>query len=219
MKKNQFKIRLIYISFLLILIVSSVNAQVVDRTMFKAGIKGGLNLTNMYVDGTTDERPRGGYHFGLFVRGMLSETFAIQPELLYSAKGAEISYKNDFATGSVKIGLNYIELPVLAMATIGNNINIHAGPYISYLINTNITNKTSRDLSDFTEEIDENNFDNFDWGLIGGLEVGFNAVYGGVRYNYGLMEIGKDKEFFTEPSYNFPGAVNRGVQLYIGLGI
>jgi hypothetical protein len=115
----------------------------------KIGIKGGVNLSNLYVDDVKDENMKVGVNIGLFSKIPLTRSFSIQPELLYSNKGSKLTYDNVLAgQGEYRFNLNYVEMPVLAVVNLTKNINIHAGPYVSYLTSANI-----KDLkSDGTEK-------------------------------------------------------------------
>src|SRR5690606_22288683 len=57
----------------------------------KAGIKGGLNLSNLYVDQAHDDQARVGWHAGVYGQLFASEAFAIQPEVNYSTKGTGVT--------------------------------------------------------------------------------------------------------------------------------
>ncbi len=172
---------------MLALIVSAVslNAQ-------KTGLKGGVNFTNLYVDDVDDENMKVGFNVGLYHRVDVSDNFAIQPEFLFSQKGSEIQY-NGFLGGSgrYRFNLNYLEVPVLAVGKIGN-FNIHAGPYLGFLLSANVKdvddNGTVRDV----ESLDRNNFNTLDTGLAVGFGFDFPDGIMGVRYNYGFMAIGED---------------------------
>jgi hypothetical protein len=205
--------------FLLILYGYSVRAQSTEtsgssvKTIF--GIKGGANLSNLYVDEINDENAKFGFQVGFFAKGAITENFAIQPELIYSQKGAELDYDNIFASSKTAIKLHYVELPVLAVINFGK-LNIHAGPYISYLAGVTVKNKSDNG-DDFEEEIDKDNFESFDYGLAGGLGIDGDGIGFGVRYNYGLKEIGKERTFFGQ-EYRFPGAKNSVLQAYLTFG-
>src|SRR5688572_11767794 len=159
----------------------------------RAGIKGGLNVSNLYIDDLDDENARYGFNVGLFGQVLASETFAIQPELLYSTKGSKAFYKGSkaFYEGivdqTVKYNINYLDLPVLAVFKLGESAEIHVGPYASYLLNANIT--YSGDIINGDDEIDRDHLKSFDYGLVGGFGLNFGAVQVGARYNYGLAKI------------------------------
>ena len=59
---------------------------------FHGVVKGGLNLTNLYIDEVSDEKARLGFNAGVYGQLELGEAFAIQPEILYSTKGTKAKY-------------------------------------------------------------------------------------------------------------------------------
>jgi hypothetical protein len=124
---------------------------------------------------------------GVYGQLFSSEAFALQPELLFTTKGSKNVYDNSFFDQEVKFNLNYLELPVLAVFKLGKSAEIHAGPYIAYLLNANI--KTEGDFGSGTDELDKDDFRAFDYGLSGGFGLNFGALQIGARYNYGLAEI------------------------------
>lgn len=164
---------------------------------FKVGLKGGVQLSNLYVDNVDDENAKFGFQAGLYFRNQITENFALQPELIYSLKGSEIAYSSfsipgliEGGSGSYRFNLGYVELPVLAVVTVGA-FSIHAGPYIALLTNANIKNvDDDGDIEEITS-LDRDDFNTFDYGIAGG--IGFNLPMGilGLRYTYGLNEIGK----------------------------
>ncbi|HJW29358.1 MAG TPA: hypothetical protein VJ508_08890, partial [Saprospiraceae bacterium] len=60
----------------------------------KAGIKGGLNVSNLYIDNLTDQNARTGLNLGVFGQVLSTESLALQLELLYSTKGSQAVYLN-----------------------------------------------------------------------------------------------------------------------------
>lgn len=160
----------------------------------RVGIKGGLNLSNLYVNDVHDENARIGWHGGLYAQLFSNEAFAIQPEVNFSTKGTGITYGSVNNTSvninhDTRINLSYLDIPVLAVFKLGRAAEIHVGPYWSYLLKAEIRNKGNNPDNEF-DTIDRDNFDNWDYGLVGG--IGFNlgkAAQLGARYNYGLNEI------------------------------
>jgi len=184
------------------------------------GVKGGATLTNLYVDDVSDENAKVGFTGGLFFKVPVSEFFSIQPEVLYSQKGSQIQYDNLFAKGTAKFNLHYVEVPVMAVINLGPAFNIHAGPYVGYLAGVGVTNKKAGSTdNNFEKDIDKDNFQKIDYGLAGG--VGFNAdkLGIGLRYNYGLREIGKDQQVLGATYNYFPNAKNAGLSLYVTVGL
>lgn len=155
------------------------------------GVKGGLNLSNLNIDGVDDENMRFGYHFGAFFNLPISDGFAVQPEVLYSTKGSTASINQDFGlfgefNSEVKFKLNYIDIPLLAIFRVGDAFEIQAGPYIGFLAGSKV--EADGDIDD-EFDLDSDNFKNLDFGLTGGIALNFSAVQVGARYNYGLQEI------------------------------
>jgi len=181
---NAQKLKILSVFVLVVLIATSLENDVFAQA--RAGVKGGLNVSNLYIDNLDDENARYGFNVGLFGQVLASETFAIQPELLFSTKGAKAFYEG-IVNQTVKYNLNYLDLPVLAVFKLGESAEIHVGPYASYLLNANIS--YSGDVANGSNEIDKDNLKSFDYGLVGGFGLNFGAVQVGVRYNYGLAKI------------------------------
>ena len=152
----------------------------------KMGVKGGLNVSNLYIDDVNDENARFGFNVGLYGQLFSSDGFALQPELLFSTKGSRDEF-DGLADETVKFNLSYLDLPVLAVIKLGESAEIHAGAYASYLLNANISYEG--DLGNGGEDIDRNNFKSFDYGLVGGFGLNFGNLQVGARYNYGLVKI------------------------------
>jgi len=191
------------------------NAQLTNS---KVGIKGGLNISQLSVSGLTEESNVIGYHAGVFARIGLSPCFGIQPEALFSMKGAELNFGNAIAHGGAIFRLNYVDVPVLAVIKVFPHLNLQAGPYFSYLLNASVKNSSGSDGSDFSSEVNEDNFNRIDYGLVAGAGFEFSALNLGVRYIQGLQEVGKDRTFFGE-TYNFPEGKNSAWQVYLGLSL
>jgi hypothetical protein len=178
----------------------------------KAGIKGGLNVSNMYVDDVDDENARFGFNAGVYGEIISTETFGLQVELLYDTKGSK--FQTDGAIDQeFKFNLNYLDLPVLAVFKLGEAVEIHAGGYAGYLLNA--STKTEGDLGNSTDELDKDNFRSLDYGLVGGIGFNLGAAQIGARYNYGLARIADSNmaEDFLGNSKNSYG------QVYLALNL
>lgn len=92
------------------------------------GVKAGLNLANQTFSGngyTTSPSFLPGLHAGVYLTAMLSDHFGLQPELLYSGQGAK--------SGSEKLKMNYINVPVLLRYNVNSIVSFHAGPQFGFL--------------------------------------------------------------------------------------
>lgn len=164
---------------------------------FHVGLKGGVQLTNLYVDNVDDENSKFGFQAGFYFKNQITENFALQPELIYSLKGTELKYQSlslpgliNGGSGSYRFNLGYVELPVLAVVSFGN-FSVHAGPYIALLTNAKIKNVDDDGDIDEVATLDRDDFNSIDYGIAGGIGVDFMSGTLGLRYTYGLNEIGK----------------------------
>ena len=157
----------------------SMNAQAI-----KFGFKGGLNYANQTgsdITVTTNNYKKEAitsYHAGLLAEIRLTDVFSIQPELLYSTKGA--TYKN--AVEEFKNELGYISIPVLAKISLNNAISLDLGPQASFLL-------SERKNVNFKES------ETFEFGAAAGLSLNITKnffVQG--RYVLGLTEASKDAD-------------------------
>jgi hypothetical protein len=179
-KKTKICTILLLFSALAAGLINEANAQA------RAGIKGGLNVSNLYIDDVDDENARYGFNVGVYGQVLSSDVFALQPELLFSTKGSKADY-NGLFDETVKYNLNYLDLPVLAVFKLGESAEIHVGPYASYLLNANIS--YSGDVANGTDKVDKDQLKSYDFGLAGGFGLSFGAIQVGARYNYGFVKI------------------------------
>lgn len=156
----------------------------------RTGLKGGLNASSLFYNsqGVNNKSERIGFHAGVFAQAPLGESFAVQPELLYMTKGASADYNvAGFINGTNTFKLNYVELPVLATFKLGQAVELQAGPYVSYLLNSNIN--SNGDFGIGTQAISRSNFNKLDYGVAGGLNIYFGKAFIGARYEQGLQRI------------------------------
>jgi hypothetical protein len=164
------------------LAVTSIKAQEVT-----SGIKGGLTLSNLYIDRDEldDENARMGFHAGFFSQIMFAETFGLQPEFLFTTKGTEAKYEGMFDQ-TVNFNMNYIDIPLFAVLRPVEVFEIYAGPYIGFMLNSNIKYSGAMDGED---ELDRDHFKTLDYGVAGGVALNFGGVQAGARYYLGLQEL------------------------------
>ncbi|MGO4904016.1 porin family protein [Flavobacterium sp. W20_MBD1_R3] len=176
------------------------------------GFKGGLNFSNLYTDTVDDNNVLTGFNAGLYAKLPITNSVAIQPEINYTTKGAELVYDNTFANGTAKFNVNYIEVPVLLVVNLTNNFNVHAGPYVGYMVSGKTTNDSN--LFSAENELDTDDFNKIDAGVAGGVGIDLDAVNFGVRYSYGLTKVGKERNY---SNYTYPDAKNSVLSVYVGL--
>jgi len=182
----------------------------------KLGIKGGVNFTTLYSSDVSTSHMKTGFNAGVFAKLPVTRGFSIQPELLYSLKGAKSKYDNFVqGSGEYRFNLGYIELPVLAVVNLGSNFNIHAGGYAAYLVNANVKNVNNNGDIQGATELNTSDFNRWDFGLAGGVGFDIEHFTLGARYNYGLSHIGKSSSLAGQLAGN---AKNAGFSIYAGFG-
>ena len=151
--------------------ISFANAQDV-----KFGAKAGLNLSSLA--NAEGAKTQVGFHLGGYATISVSDKFAVQPELLYSAQGAK------FEGGS--LNLSYINIPVMAKFNVADKFNLEVGPQIGLLMSA--TAKSSAGSLDVKE-----GYKTMDFGLNfgAGYDVAEN-INVGLRYCLGLSQLEKE---------------------------
>ncbi len=193
------KIKIILLIILFLETITTIKAQ--DKSMHKssAGIKGGYNLAAVSFDGDGETGQRHGFHIGVYGESFVSESFAIQPELLYSQQG----YKIKNSSGVFTQKLDYINLPVMFKAYPSENFFLEAGPQIGLAVSHK---EEYSGLFNSSQEYDPNSFD---WGLNFGSGFKTNSgVSLSVRYHLGLGDL-----------YDHEKAQNRVWQFSIGFDL
>jgi hypothetical protein len=157
----------------------------------KFGIRGGINFSNLYVSDVSSENLKVGFNAGVYAKIPVVQGFSIEPEILYTVKGAQENYNNNVqGSGAYQFNLNYIEVPILGVINIARNFNIHVGPYFSILTSANVQDVDKNGNITGATELNKDDFKSFDWGLVGGAGFDIDNVTLGARYNYGLEQIG-----------------------------
>lgn len=173
--------KIIYLTIALFLgAMPMMNAQYSIVPKSNAGIKGGYSLAAVNYDGSGETGQRHGFHIGVYGESFISESFSIQPELMYSQQGYEIKDGN----GTFTQKLDYINLPLMLKAYPSRNFFLEAGPQIGLAI----SNKEEYEgLFNSSQQYDPNNFD---WGMnFGGGFKTDSGISLGVRYHLGLGDL------------------------------
>ena len=150
------------------------------------GISGGLKLganfaSQKFSSEGFDFSPssRTSLHGGFYLTVMVSETFGVQPELLYNSVGSKI----EFGGEDVVSQFDYLTIPVMLRYSPVKVFNIHAGPQFGFLMSAKA--KADGDSQDIKE-----GYKGLDLGL--GLGAGVDLPMGlgiSARYVLGLSNI------------------------------
>lgn len=161
------------------------NLQAQDDTTktSNAGIKAGYNLAAVSFDGDGETGQRHGFHIGFYGESFLTESIALQLEVLYSQQGYEI--KGNGGTFTQK--LDYINLPLMFKMYPDDNFFLEVGPQVGLAISHKEEFDSGFDLFDIEQEFDPNSFD-YGVNFGGGFKTN-SGISLGVRYHLGLGDI------------------------------
>jgi hypothetical protein len=206
------KTKIIITAFVLALGFFQSNQSVAQKA--RSGIRGGLNVSNLYIQDVDDRNPRYGFNVGLFTQvPLIKGTLYLQPEIGYATKGTTARYNilNTFQ-GETSFNLDYLEVPLLLTYKIGNVIDISAGAYGGYLVNASSKSKSDNGSSNIIT-LNKDNYNQIDYGLSAGLSLYFGKLMIGTRYNYGLNPVANSEsaKTFLGNSKNSVGQVNIGI--------
>ena len=177
----------------------------------KFGAKAGLNISSITGDNTEDVSSKIGFQVGGFAEIKISDKFAIQPELLYSAQGAKSKNSELGGTSIYKstIKLAYLNIPLMAKYYVAEGFSLEAGPQLGFLLSAENEATVSFEGESETESADnKEDFNSIDFGF--NLGAGYDVTENinlGVRYSIGLSNIVKDSEDFKQNNSNIAIAV------------
>lgn len=200
------------------------NAQSLIPT--KVGLKVGLNYANLNINPIegvkpTDNSAQIGIAAGVCVHIALSDKWFINPEVLYSQKGASFNYnftddypvnQRDVYETTNKVVLSYVELNPTVSYKASDKLALNFGPSVSFLIGDEYTytQDPPRDITNTTHILTD--------GIIeaASLDVGLNLgvsyflteqFFVDTRVYTGFMEVATA----TQP---YEVIILNGVQLY-----
>ncbi len=203
-------------SILLVAIVlfgyTAVNAQ--EYVMF--GAKGGVNFSTFSGDGSNafnDPKGRTSFHLGLVAEIPMSDKFSIQPEVLYSGQGYDISERNN--GNDIEYQLDYINVPVIAKFYVFEGFALEAGPQVGFLVNSEIDSDPSSVNDNNSISLNEDQFNKVDFGVALGASYKFRGgFFASGRYNIGLRDIYDD----SFANNIFSGAEAKHSVINLGVG-
>ncbi|WP_333599951.1 porin family protein [Flavobacterium sp.] len=129
----------------------------------KFGVKAGYTNSTFTGDTPSGLKANGGFYIGGLVDFSVSETFHVQPELLYSIEGAKDNK------------LNYLRIPIMAKYYIMEGLNLQAGPELAFKAGGD-------DIKDQAKSLD------YGLGIGAAYELESGLMFD-ARYNLGLANI------------------------------
>jgi len=190
-------------------------SQIEKSTQY--GLLIGMNLSDFYTKDAISNL-NAGFFTGGFLRIALTNTIAIEPELYLSTKGTSVVYNSLLVVNNANLNLTYLEIPVIGVFKVTQLINFQVGPYISYLIATQIKNVSNINLFNFEQNLNIDNYNRLDAGAVIGIGLDVKSITMGIRYNLGLVSVGKNQQFLGL-SYNMENARNGVLNFYLAIGL
>ena len=152
------------------------------------GVKSGLNLANFTGEDVFHNSSSAGFVGGVFARYGLGDKWSLQPEALFTMRGAEFSV-DDIETEQQA---DYIEIPLLARFAWGQGAmfrpSLFAGPSVGFLLKNRIVDGAEIDLKDGSNSVDAG-------GIIGAAldyALGAGVLVLDARYEMGLVSWSPD---------------------------
>jgi hypothetical protein len=172
---------------LLLLCAGTAAAQITGQ-----GVRGGVNISTL---NTSDDES--GESADWHVRGVaggyltwrMFSWLELQPEVLYSLKGAKVEEGDVTA----KALLDYLEVPILARISRGAPGTRRFYGVAGIALGVLLRAKTRADFGGATEEIDiKDDIETLDLGAVVGGGMEFGSLVIDARYTHGIRDIDKD---------------------------
>ena len=186
------------LAFMLLLPNSSLAAEI------KGGIKIGASSAKLHGEDVEDFEDflgedlisKLGFSAGVFITFNITEMFAIQPEVLYTMKGAK--YEEEIFGETLKfwVNLTYLEIPLLAKIIVPTQGIVKPCLFAGPALAIKLSGKAKAEYAGETEEENIEDMKGTDFGLVigAGLDFGLGAPGMGkltvdIRYSLGLSTI------------------------------
>ena len=194
--------------FLSVILTTAASVAAAQNISF--GIKAGPSYTKFRgVDpaqlSSASNAYRLGFHAGVMAEVKVTDKFSIQPEFLYSQKGA----KNKLVSEIYDV-FSYLDLPIMVKARLGETgFFLEGGPQFGYLLRATSTFMDySYNVRDSYEKVDVGYAAGLGYQLASGPLLGFRFNGGLTRLNQPIISGGQIRA--TEDMWN------NAFQLYAG---
>lgn len=165
----------------------------------KYGVKGGWNLATFSGTDSKGSGYKNGFDAGLFFRFGFSDMISVQPEFLYSQKGATLDNfqaRPGADVAKFKSTIGYLDVPVLVRVNTGDEgkgFFFELGPQGSFLLHNRDFTQTGNLGTQSNENTSKDDLNKVVIGYAAGL--GYQITSGlslGVRYTGDFSQVYKD---------------------------
>ena len=189
------------------------------------GLKAGLNMATLGGDDVQDAKMKMGFAAGGFVTYSINEMFAVQPEVLYTMKGAKWEEELLGETLKETTKYTYLEIPVLAKFTIPTQGNISPKLFVGPALGILLSAKCDSEWGDESETDDiKDDTKSPDFGLVFGAGVDIGMPHSAItidgRYTMGLSSIAEAQEVYNMETHEMetiePDSKNSVISFTVG---
>lgn len=168
------------LTFTLLFVIGMLVNKTQAQTSLELGIRAGVNFASFSDSKQEVDSRRIGFMAGAYAVVPISKTsFSIQPEILYTQKGAEIN--------EVEIHFSYIEIPLLVRVNLASKRqlkpHLYLGPSVSFNLDAEEDPPAQGNIP-----LAEERANNVVYGLAVGGGTNINRINIGLRYNYDFKE-------------------------------
>ena len=194
-------------------IVGTAHAQ----TGVKYGLKAGFNGATFSGADSKGSQYKAGFAAGAFLNFGVADNFSIQPEVMYSQKGASIDNFQGTSGTRFKSTLGYIDVPIMFRVNTGEDgkgLFFELGPQGSFAIQNRDFTQTGNIGTQQTENTSTNDLNKVVIGYVGGL--GYQITSGlslGIRYTGDFSQVYKQgaSQFYNTSYYTRSGTTGSGM--------
>ncbi|MDH5173815.1 MAG: PorT family protein [Elusimicrobiota bacterium] len=195
----------IIITIFAIVVVFTLSSASVSAQGVTGGLKAGMNIANMHGDNVKLAEELGiefsskiGLCAGGFITYTLNDMFAVQPEFLFSVKGAKGEGEIEGEPTKITMRMNYLEIPVLAKLLIPTPGDVRPSLFVGPSLAIKLTGKSKLESAAGSEEADIEGLKSTDFGLVFGGGIDFALGRGkftvDARYTLGLITTREPEE-------------------------
>lgn len=150
------------------------------------GVKGGVNFSGFHT-GSSIKTNIVGMHIGGMAEYSISESFALQAEILYSSKGGTVFNNNPALNFDTK--LHYLDIPIQGKYYFTEKMSFDFGTQVGFLVSSDGELESGG-------EIDLAGTKSVDFSVNGGFSYKFeNNLVIQTRYNFGLTEVFENQNY------------------------
>lgn len=189
------KIILAMIAITFMINMSVAQEDVLDlRENFTFGVKGGLNISNIYDSNEEDfdAESKLGLAAGIFLGIPLGQVLGIQPEVLYSQRGFKATGDNLLGDYELTRTTNYLDVPIFLAIKPSPMLTLLAGPQFSFLLDGKYDFENNILSGGLEEDFENEDARKNTTCITGGIDINLENLVLGGRVGWDLKENNED---------------------------